>query len=113
MLGAIGNILLSIMHIKYLWLTESLKGQGMGTKIISMLEVEAIDWGLTSIALETYSFQAPEFYQKFGFIEASRLGSNAQQYYVSPKLLGIIAQPTNKNRKIITLLLKPPLSYYH
>ena len=75
MLGAIGNILLSIMHIKYLWLTESLKGQGMGTKIISMLEVEAIDWVLTSIALETYSFQAPEFYQKFGFIEEGKFES--------------------------------------
>ncbi len=70
--GAIGNIILSIMHIKYLWLAESLRNQGIGTRIISILEAKAIDRGLSSIALETYSFQAPEFYKKLGFIETGK-----------------------------------------
>lgn len=70
--GAIGNVIFSIMHIKYLWLAESLRGRGMGTKIISVLVAKAIDQGLTSIALETYSFQAPEFYKKLGFLETGK-----------------------------------------
>ncbi|MES2824343.1 MAG: GNAT family N-acetyltransferase [Pseudomonadota bacterium] len=70
--GSIGVILLSVMQIKYLWLAEKVRGQGMGTKLIQLLENEARVRGLQSIALETYTFQAPAFYARLGFNEVGK-----------------------------------------
>lgn len=70
--GAVAVILPSIMQIKYLWLAESIRDQGIGKNIMQRLENEARARGLQSIALETYTFQAPEFYEKLGFNEVGR-----------------------------------------
>lgn len=70
--GAIGIILPSVMQIKYLWLAEHIRNQGIGKNIMQKLEDEANARGLPSIALETYTFQAPEFYIKLGFNEVGR-----------------------------------------
>jgi GNAT superfamily N-acetyltransferase len=70
--GAIGNIILSVMHIKYLWLTKAIRGQGIGSNIIATLEANAKSRGLKSITLDTYSFQAPDFYTKMGFLEVGK-----------------------------------------
>lgn len=70
--GAIGTILPAVMQIKYLWLAEDTRGQGIGKNLMQRLENEANARGLQSIALETYTFQAPEFYTKLGFKEVGR-----------------------------------------
>lgn len=67
--GAIGTILPAVMQIKYLWLAEYIRGQGIGKNIVQRLENEASARGLQSITLETYTFQAPAFYTKLGFHE--------------------------------------------
>lgn len=70
--GAVGIILPSVMQIKYLWLAEHIHSQGIGKNIMQRLEDEASARGLQSITLETYTFQAPEFYTKLGFNEVGR-----------------------------------------
>lgn len=70
--GAVAVILPSVMQIKYLWLAEGIRGQGIGKDLMQRLENEASARGLQSIALETYTFQAPEFYTKLGFNEVGR-----------------------------------------
>jgi ribosomal protein S18 acetylase RimI-like enzyme len=70
--GAVGVVLLSVMQIKYLWLAENIRGQGIGIKLMQSLENEARARGLESITLETYTFQAPAFYARLGFNEVGR-----------------------------------------
>lgn len=54
-------------YIDVLWLNESYRKKGIGTKIISMIETMALDKGILKIFVDTYEFQAQEFYQKHGF----------------------------------------------
>ncbi|MHB0874897.1 MAG: GNAT family N-acetyltransferase [Anaerolineae bacterium] len=61
------------LHVTMLWLDQGLRGQDVGTKLIAMAEQEALARGITSIHLETTSFQALGFYLKNGFEIVGRL----------------------------------------
>ncbi|MBS0286704.1 MAG: GNAT family N-acetyltransferase [Proteobacteria bacterium] len=54
-------------YIDVLWLNENNRKRGIGTKIISMMNTLAIDKGISKIFVDTYTFQAQEFYQKHAF----------------------------------------------
>ncbi|MGE3319480.1 MAG: GNAT family N-acetyltransferase [Candidatus Berkiella sp.] len=55
------------LYIDVLWLHKNYRKKGIGTKIISMIDTVAIDKGISKIFVDTYEFQAQEFYQKHGF----------------------------------------------
>jgi GNAT superfamily N-acetyltransferase len=52
------------MHIQTFWVEENLKGNGYGSQLLEKAEKEAIKRGCRIVDLATFSFQAPEFYQK-------------------------------------------------
>jgi len=54
-------------YIAIFWITEALRGQGYGTHILLAAEQEARARGCDRICLNSYSFQAPEFYQQRGY----------------------------------------------
>jgi ribosomal protein S18 acetylase RimI-like enzyme len=54
-------------EIRSLWVDESLRGQGLGTKLLALAEQEAARRGCGVVVLDTHSFQAPGFYQKQGY----------------------------------------------
>jgi len=56
-----------IMHIDYLWVKESLRGKKVGEQLLKLAEQKAISLGCSVIHLETYSFQAPNYYKKFSY----------------------------------------------
>lgn len=70
--GAVGKLILTAFHLKYFWLTNSLRGLGYGTKILNLMEQEALKQGAINMFLDTYSFQAPEFYELAGYKEVGR-----------------------------------------
>lgn len=77
------------LHIKYLFVEESYRGQGIARQLMN----HALEFGKKRRShfafVETMSFQAPEFYQKMGFmIEFSRSGyaKNTTFHYLKKSL---------------------------
>ena len=55
------------LEIADLWLDDSLRGQGLGRNLLRRAEIEAMLRGCTQAHLQTFSFQARGFYQKYGY----------------------------------------------
>lgn len=55
-------------YVELLWLSAKARGDGLGTKLIAAAEREARRRGSRLIHLNTYSFQAPGFYEKQGYV---------------------------------------------
>jgi GNAT superfamily N-acetyltransferase len=56
-----------IMEISKLWVRDDLRGRGLGTQLVRVAEDEARRRDCRVVILDTYSFQAPHFYQKLGY----------------------------------------------
>ncbi|OZB96194.1 GNAT family N-acetyltransferase [Paenibacillus sp. XY044] len=72
------------MEIDILWVDDEYRGCGHGKRLLEEAERIAVSKHCTFIKLNTFSFQAPEFYKKYGYremavIENAPLGY--QHYY--------------------------------
>jgi ribosomal protein S18 acetylase RimI-like enzyme len=65
--GLYGWVWGSTCYVRYLFVAESLRKQGQGTRLMRAVEAEARARSCRQIVLETHSFQAPGFYRKLGF----------------------------------------------
>ncbi|HWQ98256.1 MAG TPA: GNAT family N-acetyltransferase [Clostridia bacterium] len=80
-----GNWLL----IKFLWVSESLRGKNIGSEILQQAEKTAKERGCKYAFLDTFSFQAPLFYQKHGYQEVFALEEyplTGKRYYFTKNL---------------------------
>jgi GNAT superfamily N-acetyltransferase len=55
------------LKINHLWTIPEERRQGRGRQLLLMAEAEARKRGCTHAILSTFSFQAPDFYPKFGY----------------------------------------------
>ena len=55
------------LEIKFVWVREDLRGQGHGRQLVEAAEAEAQARGCERVWLESYTFQAPNFYQRLGY----------------------------------------------
>lgn len=65
--GVIGYVYAGWLHIEFLWIEESFRNKGNGTKLLKMIENEAVKCGCKYVDLDTFSFQARPFYEKHGY----------------------------------------------
>ena len=55
------------LKVSNLWLRDDLRRQHHGSELLQAAETEAVARGCTRATLDTYSVQAPGFYQKRGY----------------------------------------------
>jgi ribosomal protein S18 acetylase RimI-like enzyme len=65
--GLAGETYAGWLFIRYLWVSEALRGQGVGRKLMDGGEERAFERGCHSAWVDTFSFQAPGFYKKLGY----------------------------------------------
>ena len=77
------------LHAENLWVAEAFRGQGYGNRLLEAAEEEARGHGCQGVYLETFDFQAPEFYKRRGyevFGELADFPPGHTQYYLRKAL---------------------------
>jgi GNAT superfamily N-acetyltransferase len=65
--GITGRTSLGLLFLDLFYLPESLRGSGLGSRLLEAYEEEGRRRGCRSAVLYTLSFQAPQFYEKHGW----------------------------------------------
>ena len=88
--GLLGHALWNGFFISALWVAKTVRRKGIGRQLLARAEELAIQNGCDRIHLDTFDFQAREFYEKngfqiFGTIEDYPIGH--KRYYLIKKLV--------------------------
>ena len=65
--GLLGGTYWGWMYVNILWVRESHRRTGIGSRLLAEAEREALHRGCHHVHLDTMSWQAPEFYRKHGY----------------------------------------------
>ena len=87
--GIIGETHWEWLYVNLMFLREDLRGRGYGQRLLRLAEEEARKRGAKNAYLDTFSFQAPAFYEKQGyevFGELQEFPPGHQRYYLRKKL---------------------------
>ena len=87
--GLIGDTHGNWLAVKYLWVSEELRGKSIGSQILKQAEDTAKERGCKYVFLDTFSFQAPLFYEKYGYKEVFSLEEypvTGKRYYFTKTL---------------------------
>ena len=71
--GLVAQVYAGWLFVKFLWVRADLRRSGIGSGLLAEAERRALALGCHSAWLDTFSFQGPEFYPKFGYREFGRL----------------------------------------
>jgi len=87
--GVIGITYWDWLYIDLMWIQEELRGRGFGHRLLTLAEEEARGRGAKNVYLDTFSFQAPDFYKKHGyrvFGELPDFPPGHQRYFLTKQL---------------------------
>ena len=65
--GVIGEMYWGWLFVNLMWLRADLRGRGYGHQLLERIEAEARQRGAKQVYLDTFSFQAPDFYKQHGY----------------------------------------------
>jgi N-acetylglutamate synthase-like GNAT family acetyltransferase len=71
--GAVGRTWGKCCELQQIWVSSACRGNGEGTRLMEAFELEATRRGCALVYLDTFSFQAPTFYAKRGYVEVFRI----------------------------------------
>jgi GNAT superfamily N-acetyltransferase len=87
--GVIGATYWNWFNLNLMWVKEELRGRGFGHRLLVVAEEEARKRGAKNVYLDTFSFQAPDFYRRHGyevFGELSDFPRGHQRYFLKKQL---------------------------
>jgi GNAT superfamily N-acetyltransferase len=87
--GVIAAIHWDWLYIDLMWIRDDFRGLGYGQRLLERTEEKARELGARNAYLDTFSFQAPEFYKKFGYHVFGVLNdfpAGHQRYYLTKTL---------------------------
>jgi GNAT superfamily N-acetyltransferase len=87
--GVIAATYWSWLYIDLLWVKEELRGRGYGHRLLELVEEEGRKRGAGNAYLDTFSFQAPEFYKRHGYQVFGQLDdfpSGHKRYFLTKQL---------------------------
>ncbi|WP_246562021.1 GNAT family N-acetyltransferase [Streptomyces roseirectus] len=68
--GLVGHTWANWLHVAFLWVDPAHRGTGLGTSLLTQAErIAHTQHACTAVRLETWDFQAPDFYRKLGYDE--------------------------------------------
>ena len=89
MAGLVAETFGNWLEIEYLFVKEDLRGQGIGSQLLQQAESEAKKRNCRFAFVNTYQFQAPAFYQKYGYKEVFTMKDypyTGQRHYYQKEL---------------------------
>jgi len=88
--GIAGWTWASACEITQLWVNEIARKKGLGKMLLDAAETEAKERGCLTILVRSYSFQAPHFYEKYGYKAELILNGfpNGHSYFILAKRIG-------------------------
>lgn len=87
--GVLAELYWGWLYIDLMWIEADLRGQGYGRRLLTQVEDEARKRGAKQAYLDTFSFQAPQFYQQHGYRVVAELPDfpvGHQRYFLSKQL---------------------------
>ena len=87
--GLIGATYWEWLYIDLLWVKQELRGRGYGHRLLTLAEDEARQRGARNAYLDTFSFQAPDFYERHGYRVFGKLRDfppGHQRYFLTKQL---------------------------
>jgi GNAT superfamily N-acetyltransferase len=86
--GARGVVNMGLVEVRGLWIDPPYRNIGLGARLMMTLEGHARALGATRAALDTYDWQAREFYEKLGYTVFGALDypGGAKRYYMRKDL---------------------------
>ena len=71
--GLVGESFWNAVHVELLWVAEQHRRRGYGRRLMEKAEGEARARGANLVYLNTFSFQAPAFYERLGYQQFGEL----------------------------------------
>jgi GNAT superfamily N-acetyltransferase len=87
--GVMAEIYWGWLYIDLLWVKDELRGRGYGHRLLARAEDEARQQGARNAYLDTFSFQALDFYRQHGyqvFGELRDFPPGHQRYFMAKEL---------------------------
>lgn len=87
--GLVGETLGNWLSVNFLFVSDTLRGQGVGGKLLAAAEAEGKKRGCKYVILNTNSFQAPGFYQKMGYtcvFTQKEFPQTGEKYYFTKEI---------------------------
>ena len=78
--GVVAESVSDTIEISYLYVEEKHRNKGLGSLLLSTLEDKGRKAGIKRILLNTYSFQAPEFYKRCGYKQLIEINPCFEKY---------------------------------